>query len=175
MPKFVPLATLAVLTALSAGCRTAVPADPGAGTPVSGRVATGTGVSFDFPAGWAEVPAGTSPFTKVFRNPSRQLEMRLAEASSGGLAITTHGDQMRRGLAVDGFVEQAGALTIEGRPAYRVIVRKKTPTGGLGIVVGTTILYREDRITTVYVSSTGDEKVDHRPEIDALLATLRFS
>lgn len=141
---------------------------------MSGRVATGTGISFDFPTGWSEVPPGTSPFTKVYRNRQGQLEMRLAEASSGGLAITTHGDQMRRGLAVDGVVESAEATTVAGRPAYRVVVKKKTPSGGFGIVVGVTILYREDRITTVYLSSAGDEKTDHRPAIEALLGTLQI-
>lgn len=148
--------------------------DPKQGRAVSGRTATGTGLSFDFPTGWYEVPPGNSPFTKVFRNPQRQLEMRLAEASSGGLAITTHGDQMKRGLAVDGTIEQNIAITLAGRPAYRVVVKKTTGTGH-GVVVGITILEPNDRITTVYLSSTGDEKADDRPEIESLLATLQLT
>jgi len=177
MPNFLSHATLAAViavTTLGASCRSTATPDANTGKAVSGRVATGTGLSFDFGDGWSEVPAGTSPFTKVYRNPSRQLEMRLAEASSGGLAITTHGDQMRRGLSVDGSVESAGAVTIAGRPGYRCVVKKKTPTG-FGVVVGETVLYTDGRITTVYVSSTGDEKTDHRAEIDAILATLQIA
>lgn len=178
MPKFISYATLAVAIAIGASataCKTAAPADPKAGKPVSGRVNTLTGLSFDFGDGWSERTADITPFTEVFRNPSKQLEMRLAEAPSGGIAITSHGDQMRRGLAVDGEVESAGPTTVEGKPAYKVVVKKHTPTGGTGVVVGLTILYRPDRVTTVYVASQGDEKTDHRAEIDALFATLKIA
>lgn len=174
MPEIARHATLvaacALAAALAAGCRPA-PASAEKGAPVSGRVATGTGLSLDFPAGWVEVPSGVSPFTKVYRNAGRQLELRLAEAPANGLAIMTHGDQMKRGLARDGSVEASGPATVDGRPAYRVVVAKKTPTG-TGLVVGLTILLDGDRISTLYLSSAADEKSDHRAEIDAILATL---
>jgi hypothetical protein len=163
-------ATLLAATILAASCGGAA-SGPSKGKPVSGRTDTTAGVSVEFPDGWVDEPVGGRPFTKVYSNAARQLEMRVVEAPAGGLSISTHGDQMKRGLAVDGAVEENGAATVDGHPGYRVVVKKKTPTG-VGLVVGETIL-RGDRITTVYVSSAGDEKVDHRPEIDALLATLK--
>jgi hypothetical protein len=169
MPEIARHATFAILVIVAAGCRLAA---PGVGTPVSGRTETKVGVSFDFPAGWAEVPVGARPFTELYENRERQLELRLVEAPAGGLAITTHGDQMTRGLAPDGTVEEHGPTTVDGHAAYRVVVKKKTATG-YGLVVGVTILRDGDRISTVYLSSTGDERAYHRPEIEALLATLK--
>jgi hypothetical protein len=171
--RLAPLAValLALVTA-GAGCRSTTTA-PANGMLVSGTIATGTGVSFDFPAGWVEVPGGSAPFTKVYRNPERQLELRLVEAPANGLAVTTHGDEMKRGLARDGAVEESGPTTVDGRPAYRVVVKKKTPSGGSGVVVGITIMLEGDRISTLYVSSAGDEKESHRSEIEALLSTLK--
>jgi hypothetical protein len=144
------------------------------GRAVSGRTDTGAGVSLDFSSGWIDEPPKGRPFTKIYSNAERQLEVRVADAPSSGLAIATHGDQMKRGLAVDGSVEESAATTIDGHPAFRVVVKKTTATGS-GIVVGVTIQRSSDRITTLYVSSTGDEKADHRSEIDALLATVKVT
>ncbi len=159
------------LVAGSLGCGASAGDDANGGVVVEGRTDTGIGLSFDFDTGWREAPPGSTPFTKVYRNKLQQLEMRLADARSGGIAITTHGEQMRRGLGVDSTVEQSGPITIDGRPAYRVVVKKKTPTG-IGIVVGTTVLRANDRIATVYLSSTADEKPEDRARIDAILATM---
>lgn len=178
--KIIAHATLGLALATGAAsiaCRSTPsgPPDPRAGKPVSGRVSTLTGLSFDFGDGWTERTADITPFTEVFRNPSEQLEMRLAESPANGTSIDTAGYEMKRGLSVDGTVESAERTTVEGKPAYRVVVKKKTPTGGWGIVVGLTILYRPDRMTTVYVASSGDEKTDHRAQIDALFATLKIA
>jgi hypothetical protein len=173
MPEFARHATLVAALALAAAALAAgcAPASGEGGPEVSGRVATGTGVSLDFPAGWVEVPEGAAPFTKIYRNAGRQLELRLVEGPANGLAVTTHGDQMKRGLARDGAVEESGPATVGGRPAYKVVVAKKTAEGS-GLVVGVTMLLDGDRISTLYLSSAGVAKPEHRTEIEALLATL---
>jgi hypothetical protein len=78
---------------------------------------------------------------------------------------------MKRGLARDGAVEESGPTTVGGRPAYKVVVAKKTAEGS-GLVVGVTMLLDGDRISTLYLSSAGVAKPEHRTEIEALLATL---
>jgi hypothetical protein len=166
--------TLALLccAVAAAACSSKPEADPKEGDPIEGRASTGTGVSLDFGDGWIDAAGGVTPFTKVFRNRERQLEVRCVETSANGLAVTTHGDQMKRGLSHDGTVVESGPLTVDGRPAYRAVVQIKTPTGH-GLVVGTTILKEGDRISTLYVATAGDERPEHRAAIDALLATLR--
>jgi hypothetical protein len=174
MRKIVRFATLVTLSALAlaAGCGGSRQIDPKADPPVSGRTITGTGISIEFPAGWVEVRGGVTPFTKVYRNKERQLEVRCIETSAKGLAVTTHGDQMKRGLSHDGTVEESGPVTVDGNPAYRAVVRLKTPTG-YGVVIGTTILRAGDQLSTLYVASSGDERESHRAEMEALLATVK--
>lgn len=158
--------------ALAAGCGGTRQIDPKADPPVSGRILTGTGISLEFPSGWVEVRGGVTPFTKVYRNKERQLEVRCIETAARGLAITTHGDQMKRGLSHDGTVQESGPVSVDGYPAYRAVVRLKTQTG-YGIVIGLTILRDGDQLSTLYVASSGDEGEHHRAEIEALLATVK--
>ncbi len=174
MPKIRRRATLACLISLLAGLSgcSKTPADPSAGTPVSGRVVTGAGISIDFPAGWVETPRAGRPFTKTYENKSGQLEIRLVDSPADGMAISTSGEQVKRGLSHDGTVAESRVTTVAGRPAFRLVVLKKTPTGGTGIVVALVILRADDRHTTIYVASLGDEKPNHRAEIDALLNTI---
>jgi len=166
-------ATLIAICALAvaAGCGSTT-IDPRADTPVSGRVATDTGISLNFPSGWVEVRGGVAPFSKVYRNKEQGLEVRCIETDAKGFAVTTHGDQMKRGLAHDGTVDQSGPVTIDGRPAYRAIVRMKTASGH-GVVYGVTILRTGDRLSTLYLATAGDERAGQRAELEALLATVR--
>ena len=174
MRKIIRSATLVTLSALAlaAGCGGARQIDPKADPPVSGPTRTGTGISIEFPPGWVEVRGGVTPFTKVYRNKDRQLEVRCIETGARGLAVTTHGDQMKRGLAHDGTVQESGPVTVDGHPAYRAVVRLKTPTG-YGIVIGTTLIRDGDLVSTFYVASSGDERAEHRAEMEALLASVK--
>lgn len=161
----------AALLLLAAGCGTKDQTMPAHGKPVSGRTATGTGVSLDFPEGWAEVEVEGRPFTKLYENDARQLALGLGEFPSNGLSISTLGDQMQRRLGSDGTIKEGALTTIDGHPAYRVFSEQKTATGH-GLVIGLTIM-RGDRVSTVFLFSQGDEKVNHRPEMEAFLQTLK--
>lgn len=141
-------------------------------TPVAGVTDTKAGVSLDFPEGWAEYPTLGRPFTTFYENKKRQLAMGLTEFSNQQSADTL-GDQVKRRLQSEGTVTEYGPITIDGAPAYRVVASLKT-VNGKGLVIGTAIARKNDRGTAIYLYSAGDEKEDHRSEMDALLATIRM-
>ena len=141
-------------------------------TPVSGVTNTKSGVSIDFPEGWAEYPTSGRPYTTFYENKKRQLAMGLTEFSNQQTADAL-GDQVKRRLQTEGTLVEFGPVTIDGAPAYRVVASLKTVSGN-GLVIGTAIARKNDRGTAIYLYSSGDEKEDHRAEMDALLATIRM-
>ena len=141
-------------------------------TPVSGVTNTKSGVSIDFPEGWAEYPTAGRPFTTFYENKKRQLAMGLTEFANQQTADAL-GDQVKRRLQSEGTLVEFGPLTIDGAPAYRVVASLKT-VSGKGLVIGTAIARKNDRGTAIYLYSSGDEKEDHRAEMEALLATIRM-
>ena len=141
-------------------------------TPVAGVVDTKAGVSMDFPEGWAEYPTQGRPFTTFYENKKRQLAMGMTEFSNQQSADAL-GDQVKRRLQTEGTVVEFGPMTIDGAPAYRVVASLKT-VSGKGLVIGTAIARKNDRGTAIYLYSSGDEKEDHRAEMEALLATIKM-
>lgn len=138
---------------------------------VSGRTELGVGLSLNFPAGWVEEESGGRPFSKYYENFDQQLAIGCAQFSSNGQAVTTLGDQIKRRLGASGQVLESGPVTIGSTPGYKVVATQKTPSGH-GIVTGIVVLRDTGIASTLYLYSAGDEKRDHRPEMDALLATL---
>lgn len=141
-------------------------------TPVSGVIDTKAGVSLEFPDGWAEHPTLGRPYTTFYENEKRQLAMGLTEFSNAQTADAL-GDQVKRRLQSEGTILEFGPVTIDGCPAYRVVASLKT-VSGKGLVIGTAIARKNDRGTAIYLYSQGDEKVDHRAEMESLLATIKM-
>lgn len=141
-------------------------------TPVSGVVDTKAGISLDFPEGWAEYPTSGRPYTAFFENKKRQLALGLTEFSNQQTADAL-GDQVKRRLQTEGTIVEYGPVTIDGAPAFRVVASLKT-VSGKGLVIGTAIARKNARGTAAYLYSSGDEKEDHRAEMEALLATIRM-
>ncbi len=141
-------------------------------TPVAGVTDTKAGVSMDFPEGWAEYPTLGRPYTAFYENRKRQLAMGLTEFANAQTADAL-GDQVKRRLQTEGTILEYGPATIDGSPAYRVVASIKT-VSGKGLVIGTAIAKKNGRGTAIYVYSAGDEKEDHRAEMEALLATVKL-
>lgn len=141
-------------------------------TPVAGVTDTKAGVSMDFPEGWAEYPTLGRPYTAFYENRKRQLAMGLTEFANAQTADAL-GDQVKRRLQTEGTILEFGPVTIDGSPAYRVVASIKT-VSGKGLVIGTAIAKKNGRGTAIYVYSAGDEKEDHRAEMEALLATVKM-
>lgn len=141
-------------------------------TPVSGITDTKAGIAVNFPEGWAAYPTLGRPYTSYFENKERQLVLGLTEFANHQSADTL-GDQVKRRLAIEGTVTEYGPVTVDGAPAFRVVASLKTTTGK-GLVIGTAIARKNNRGTAVYLYSAGDERDDHRAEMDALLATIKM-
>ncbi len=138
---------------------------------VTGRTELGVGLSLDFPRGWAEEEAGGRPFNKYYENFDQQLAIGCAEFPANGQAVTTLGDQIKRRLGSSGQVLESGPVTIGTTPGYQVVATQKTASGH-GLVIGTVVLRDTGVASTLYLYSAGDEKRDHKPEMQSLLATL---
>jgi hypothetical protein len=139
--------------------------------PVSGRVSTRAGISVEFPAGWAEVPLH-GPFTRSFENKETQLNLDLSDFTPSGDSLPVLGQRMHQDLAHEGTVVESGTTTVDGRDAYRVLLEKRTSSGH-GLVYGLIVPRPSGRVTTVFLSSRGDETPRQRADIDAIVATIR--
>jgi hypothetical protein len=148
--------------------------DPSAPRPVSGRVDTGAGISIDFPDGWAQMPTAGLTFTRYYENAERQLALGINDFATSGESIWTMGEQVKRRLSHEATVEESGPLRVDGREAFRVVSALKTSTGH-GRVVGIVLLRTPNRASSLFLSTKGNEREDHREEMDALLETVRVT
>lgn len=174
-PGAVLLAALLALL-VSGGCSRAgeeVEEAPLWPKPVSGRVDTGAGVSIDFPEGWAEMSQAGRPYSRYYENKERQLALGVIDFPTD-YSIWTLGEQVKRRLSHEATLEENGPVRVDGREAFRVVSALKTSTGH-GLVVGLVVMRSQTLATSLFLSTTGDEREHHRAEMEALLATVRVT
>ena len=168
------LLVLAITSACSAPPEEDAATAAGKPRPVSGRVDTGTGISIDFPAGWAEMSTAGRTYTKFYESKEEQLSMGLNDFAVRDESLWTLGEQVKRRLGNNGVIQESGPTTVDGRDGYRVVSRLKTETGE-GLIIGTVVLRAPDRASTVFVFSTHDERPGNREKMEQILATLEVT
>jgi hypothetical protein len=162
-----------VLAAMSAACGSADTVDPVRERPVQGRVDTTAGVSFDFPAGWADMPLGSRPFTKFYENAGDELDLALGEFSSNGQSLAALADNLRNRLGASGNIVSSGNETLGGHPAYRLVVTT-IASGGNGLLIAFVVERARGRVTSIYLSTKGAERPGQRAKMETLLGSAAF-